>query len=178
MTTPERGNPFKILGAKAASITLLFLAALVRPVAALSPPAPPEPTIRDVIQRSQTVFIGKVISTRWLPIRPDSTSAGSVALEVQVTKVLWGDARAIPEKVIYAAGRQNLTETQAREAYDDKSFVFAGRVNQRLNAPTEVWLPPGARPPFELSTLADFDREIESIKEAGGRRNDRTPKNR
>jgi len=106
---------------------IVLCLALGMPAAfALSPPAPPPPTIDEVVQSAQTIFVGEVIATRWTPIRPDSTNAGSIAPEVAVTELLVGDARVTPHRITYAAGQQSMSQSQANAAYDGKSFVFAG----------------------------------------------------
>lgn len=159
------------------AILSMLVAMLCGPSAALSPPAPPQPTIGEIVQSAQAVFVGRVESTVWRPILPNFRDAGTIELTVKVTNVLLGDTRVIRNRITYGAGTASLTEAQAKARYNGKLFVFAGEINRPRGSEIEIVLPPSGKPPFELSMVDEFTREISEQKGVAGPRGHR-PGNR
>jgi hypothetical protein len=152
---------------------VLAVAALCTPATAVSLPADPPPTIAQIVENAQAVFVGRVSKVRWTAIRSDVPGAGTISLQVKVTKVLLGDKREIPHHVIYVAGTASMTEEQAKARYGGQSFVFAGIVNRPRGGEIEIVIPPSGDPPFALSTLPEFRREIARIKGTAGAKDKR-----
>jgi hypothetical protein len=146
-----------------AALSALLAVAFCTSSAALSPAAPPPPTIAEIVENAQAVFIGRVESVKWTPIRLDTPGAGTISLKVKVTDLLLGDTRQIPTQVIYVVGQASMSEEQTKARYTGNSFVFAGMVNRPRGGETEIVIPPSGDPPFALSMIGEFMREITKL---------------
>jgi hypothetical protein len=160
---------------RAASIFAVALATLGRSAVALSPPAPAPPTIGEIVESAQAVFIGRVEGVTWRPILPEIRNAGSIELDVRVTDLLMGDTRQIPTRVIYVAGTASMSESEAKQRYEGNSFVFAGVIERQPNGDVAIVLPPSGKPPFELSQVGEFMRELARRNGMYGPKDDRPP---
>jgi hypothetical protein len=140
---------------------------------ALSPPAPPPPTLAQTIENAQAVFIGRVESVKWTPILAESRDAGTISMTVKVTDLLLGDTREVPTRVVYVAGRASMSEAQAKARYEGHVFVFAGIVNRPRGGQTEIVIPPSGDPPLEMSTLPEVMREITRLEGISGPQDNR-----
>jgi hypothetical protein len=150
-------------------VSAVIAAVLCTSAAALSPPSPPPPTIAEIVESTQVVFTGRVEGVKWLPIRLDTPGAGYIALKVRVTERLRGNARTVPKRIIYFAGSVSMSEAQTKERYEGHSFVFVGDVFRLTTGETKVMLPPSGDRPYELSTTAEFKRQIARLNKIGGR---------
>jgi len=154
--------------ARRGALAVIFLAALCGRAAATSPPAPPPPTIAEIVEHTQVVFTGRVESVTWQPIVPEVANAGNIVPNVRVAKRLMAYPGLIPKRIVYVAGSVSMTEAQTKERYLGNSYVLVGYVFRLPSGETKVMVPSSAAPPYELSTVAEFKREIAKVKRIPG----------
>ncbi|MEJ6022382.1 hypothetical protein [Ramlibacter sp. PS4R-6] len=139
---------------------MAILAAVCTPADATSPPSPPPPTVAEIVSTTQAVFIGRVESVTWQPIVPSNPNAGLIAFRVTVTERLLGEASLVPKRITYVAGSVSMAETQSRERYAGKSFIFVGHVFPLPSGEAKIMVPPSGELPHELLRASEFRRAL------------------